>query len=91
MKKIIKFSAPWCGPCKQFTPTYNTVKEQYPEFQYLEIVLDELKDNQFVKEHMVKTIPTIIGLNGSVEVFRIADSTTSVESLAESFELLNKE
>ncbi len=30
MKKVIRYTAAWCGPCKLFAPTFNQVAAETP-------------------------------------------------------------
>ena len=31
---LVDFWADWCGPCKMFAPTYETVSEQHPNIVF---------------------------------------------------------
>ena len=34
---IVDFWAPWCGPCRMFAPTFETVSEQYPNIVFAKL------------------------------------------------------
>ena len=58
MKKILYFSAAWCGPCKSFKPVMEQVSRELPvEF------IDVDASPQLVAEYGIKSIPTVIITN----------------------------
>ena len=65
MKKILYFSAPWCGPCKQFGP----VMEQVGQSVRVEKVdVDNLPD--LAQAYNVRSVPTVVILKDGQEVNR---------------------
>jgi thioredoxin len=57
MKKIIKFWAPWCGPCRMYAPTFDKVADQYKDqVEFLNINVDE-DTTGLAAEYKVKSIP----------------------------------
>ena len=65
MKKILYFSAPWCGPCKQFGP----VMEQVGQSVRVEKVdVDKLPD--LAQAYNVRSVPTVVILKDGQEVNR---------------------
>ena len=58
MKKILYFSAAWCGPCKNFKPIMEQVSREIPvEF------IDVDANPQLVAEYGVRNIPTLVIVN----------------------------
>ena len=55
MKKIIYFSAPWCGPCKVLGPTMQKLSSELP---ITKINVDE--DNTTSAKYGIRNIPTLI-------------------------------
>lgn len=56
MKKVIKFWAPWCGPCRMYAPTFDKVAEKYEgQVEFVNINVDE--DQDAAKEYNVRSIP----------------------------------
>ena len=55
MKKILYFSAPWCGPCKQFGPVMDQLAQTYP---VQKINVDDQPD--LATAYSVRNVPTVI-------------------------------
>ena len=55
MKKILYFSAPWCGPCKQFAPVMEQIGQTIPVEK---INVDEQSD--LAATYGVRNVPTIL-------------------------------
>ena len=63
MKKILYFSAEWCGPCKQLGPTMEGLSDQ---ISYIKIDVDQ--DQESSIKYGVRNIPTLILLeNGEIK------------------------
>lgn len=56
MKKVLKFWAPWCGPCRMYAPTFDKVAEKYEgQVEFVSINVDE--DQESANEFRVRNIP----------------------------------
>ena len=55
MKKILYFSAPWCGPCKQFAPIMEQIGQTVPVEK---INVDEQSD--LAATYGIRNVPTIL-------------------------------
>lgn len=55
MKKILYFSAPWCGPCKQFGPVMEQIGQSVP---VQKINIDDQPD--LATSYSVRNVPTVI-------------------------------
>jgi len=59
-KQVIKFWAPWCGPCNQYAPTFEKVKEQLQEgIEFVEVNIDQDTDN-LTGQYGVRGIPCTV-------------------------------
>ncbi|MDR3436463.1 thioredoxin family protein [Telmatospirillum sp.] len=58
MRKLYKFSAPWCQPCKQLSPKIDQLLPQFPDIDLVEVNIDN--DPHLANDMGVKTVPTLI-------------------------------
>lgn len=57
MKKVIKFYADFCGPCKVYAKTFDKVKEAHKDtIEFLEIDIENDPEG-LSAEHKVRSIP----------------------------------
>jgi len=55
MKKILYFSAPWCGPCRMLGPTMDSVANQV---NFTKINVDE--DTNSSVKYGIRNVPTLV-------------------------------
>jgi len=65
MKKVYKFSATWCGPCKMLAKTLSTVESPIP-IEEVDIDANPTLTQQF----KVRGVPTLVIVDDDVEVKR---------------------
>lgn len=58
MKKLIKLSAPWCGPCSQLTMTLLDIDVDAFGYELVAVNIDE--DPETTAKYKVRSIPTLI-------------------------------
>lgn len=67
-KKVIKFWASWCGPCKVYAPAFEKVKQELEgEIEFQEVNIEEDAEG-LVLEYKVKGIPLTVVLEDGVKV-----------------------
>jgi len=76
MKKVYKFSATWCGPCKMLAKTLSTVESPLP-IEEIDTDANPLLTQQF----KVRGIPTLVIVEDDVEVKRKVGVMSSEEFL----------
>lgn len=68
MIKVKRFTAAWCGPCKQLAPLFEQLKTEYTNITFETIDVD--MDSQAAVEYGVTSIPTVIVENGGQTIQR---------------------
>ncbi len=65
--KVLRFTASWCQPCKMLAKTLEEVNTQIP----IEVIdIDENGD--IAAEYGIRSVPTLIMLDGGIEVKRFS-------------------
>ena len=71
MKRILRFTASWCGPCKSLAMNLENANLTIP-IQVFDIdVHDDL-----AKEYGIRGVPTLVMLDENIEVKRLVGSKT---------------
>jgi thioredoxin 1 len=64
-KKVIRFSADWCNPCKLYTPKFNAAKALVEGWEFEVVNIDI--DSDLAAEYQIRNIPaTIIKVNDEI-------------------------
>ena len=66
MYNLFKFSAPWCGPCK----VLGKRLDGFDLCQLVEIDIEESENEPLVEKYKIKSVPTLVLVNGDTEVKR---------------------
>ncbi|EPS99336.1 hypothetical protein FOMPIDRAFT_1024202 [Fomitopsis schrenkii] len=55
---VFDFWATWCGPCKQISPIFEKLAEQFPGAEYYKVDVDEQTD--VAQEVGIRAMPTFL-------------------------------
>ena len=66
MKKVLKFSASWCGPCKMLSKVLSTIET---DVEIEEIDVDT--NRELAIEYKVRGVPLMVMLEDGVEIRRL--------------------
>lgn len=67
-KKVIKFYAQWCGPCKVYGPTFERVKQELQgDIEFVEVNVENDPEN-LAGEFKVRGIPLTVVLEDGEKV-----------------------
>ena len=58
MVKVKRFTAAWCGPCRQLAPLFSQMETEFPDVTFETIDVDQ--DKQQTAEYFITGVPTVI-------------------------------
>ena len=71
MKRILTFTASWCGPCKMLAKNLESVNTDIP----IEVIDIDVHDD-IAQNYGIRSVPTLVMLDENNEVKRIVGSKT---------------
>jgi thioredoxin 1 len=63
---MVAFTAPWCGPCRMYKPTFGKVSESSEIPMYL---MDVEQDGEYAVQLGIRAVPTTKLFSNGVEMF----------------------
>ena len=64
---LVDFWASWCGPCRQFAPTYEAASEANPDITFGSINTEE--QQELASAAGIQSIPTLMAFREGILVF----------------------
>lgn len=82
MKKILKFEAEWCAPCKSLSKTLED--SIFDDIDIIKIDIEEDENQNLVNQYQIRNIPTCIYFVNGNEVGKTVGNI-SKEKILEQF------
>ncbi len=67
---LVDFWADWCGPCKQFAPTFEASSEEHPDVVHAKV--DTEAEQGIAAAANIRSIPTIMAFREGILVYNQA-------------------
>ncbi len=71
MKRVLRFTASWCGPCQGLAMNLETADLDLP----IEVIDIDIHSD-VAQEYGIRSVPTLVMLDENIEVKRIVGSKT---------------
>jgi thioredoxin 1 len=70
MLVVKRYTASWCGPCKQLAPVFDQLQGEISEVQFQTIDVDQNRDEALEKG--ISSVPTVIFEKDGQQVYRFS-------------------
>lgn len=64
---VVDFWAPWCGPCRSFAPTYESISENHEDIVFAKVNTED--EQGIAAAFQIRSIPTLMVFREKVILF----------------------
>ena len=74
---MVDFWAPWCGPCKQFAPTYEEVSNEVDGIVLAKVNTED--EQELAGSFQIRSIPTLMIFREKIAIFNQAGALSKTD------------
>lgn len=71
---VVKFTAPWCGPCVASQPIFERAADQHPDVSFVEVDVDQ--QPRLAAMFNIRSIPTTMGWKDAKMIWHAVGAPT---------------
>ena len=79
---VVEFSAPWCGPCRTFAPTYEEIasRKENGATHFWAVDVSTEEGQTLSNQYTIRSVPTVVFfVNGSVVEMLVGGDVTETK------------
>lgn len=61
--KVLKFSADWCVPCRNYKSIFTEVSNLFPNIIFQEVDVETVETADLTSKYNIKSVPTTVFIN----------------------------
>ena len=66
---VVKFWAPWCGPCRMYNPIIEKLNDEFESINFLSVDTDQVPE--LAKKFRITSLPTLVIIADGKEKQRV--------------------